>query len=165
LGRRAEVDWYLGVSMSSVGYMVSVYSQTNPVFPRWPWGSYNKWHLPNMNHPLANQVWTPASLRGWVQLAGQGCLRKVLKGTRSWEFKADCSPELSGVSSQIHAFVIFFFFFLVELGFELRASCLQRRILLLESSLQVHPFWSVYFGDGASQTIYLDWPQTGVRGT
>jgi hypothetical protein len=46
-----------------------------------------------------------------------------------------------------------YFYLLVGLGFELRASCLSHT-----SS----PFWSACFGDGLFGTICLDCPQTAI---
>jgi hypothetical protein len=52
--------------------------------------------------------------------------------------------------------LIFFFFFLVGLGFELRVLCLQSRHTTTWTTPPVH-FCSGYFGDGVSAIICPDW--------
>jgi hypothetical protein len=56
----------------------------------------------------------------------------------------------------VYVFIILYYYFsiyfLVTLGFELRASCLHH--LSYASSI----FCSGYFGDGFPRTIYLGWP-------
>jgi hypothetical protein len=55
----------------------------------------------------------------------------------------------------------FFFFFLIGLGFELRALHLQSRHSTTWTISPVH-FALIIFGDGVLQTICPDWPQTTI---
>jgi hypothetical protein len=66
----------------------------------------------------------------------------------------------------MHAFTnaygrFLFLSFFVELGFELRASCLQKRALLLEPYLQSILLW-LFFGDGVLRTVCLGWPPAEI---
>jgi hypothetical protein len=70
---------------------------------------------------------------------------------------------LNEISLQLPGSILLFlphFFFLVELGFVLRTSCLQKLLYCLSHTAS--PFCSGYFGDTVSWSICLGWLWTTV---
>jgi hypothetical protein len=85
-------------------------------------------------------------------LSGNLCFIFIIFSSSLW------SPTSSEVKKEVIVF-FFNFYFLLGLGFELRALCSQSQHWLSHTSSS---FCSGYFGDEMLWTIYQDWPWTIV---